>query len=315
MTFLILPEFCRPQLRWKDKGVSRDNKTPSRSSDINSARNPQRGVRMNMNMKKAVLLLAVLTMATACWAQSGARPEILVLGSYHMSNPGHDIYNMKADDVLSPKRQQEIAQLMEVLKKFHPTKIAIEAGVGSKKVEKEYSDYLAGKYTLNSNEIDQIGYRLAKELGHTAIYPVDEDGDFPYGHVLNYVKANGKQEQFDALAASTGARVKEQNDFLLSHTVLEMLQHVNSDASVSQDLAWYFAVARYGDPNDYAGPDLLASWYQRNIRIYRNIVSLIDSPNDRILVIYGFGHLGWLQQDIAMDSSVKLRKLEDLTGK
>lgn len=51
-----------------------------------------------------------------------------------MANPGHDIHNMRADDVLSPKRQQEIAQLIEVLKQFHPTKIAIEADVGSQRV-------------------------------------------------------------------------------------------------------------------------------------------------------------------------------------
>jgi hypothetical protein len=62
-----------------------------------------------------------------------------------MSNPGHDIHNMQADDVLSPKRQQEIEPLIEVLKKFRPAKVAIEAGVGSRRVEKEYSDYLAGK--------------------------------------------------------------------------------------------------------------------------------------------------------------------------
>jgi hypothetical protein len=43
-------------------------------------------------------------------------------------------------------------------------------------------------------------------------------------------------------------------------------------------------------------------------------VKLVESPNDRILVLYGAGHLGWLQQDIANDATVKLRKLSDLTG-
>jgi hypothetical protein len=61
-------------------------------------------------MMKIVLLLAVLGTPIAGWAQSNERPEILVLGTYHMANPGHDIHNMQADDVLSPKRQQEIAQ-------------------------------------------------------------------------------------------------------------------------------------------------------------------------------------------------------------
>jgi hypothetical protein len=265
-------------------------------------------------MRKILLGLGLLAISTAAWAQSNARPEILVLGTYHMANPGRDIVNMQADDVLSPKRQQEIAQLVEVLKRFRPTKIAIEADVGSQRVAREYADYLAGTYTLSRNEIDQIGYRLAKELGHRAIYPVDESGEFPFQHVVNYAKANGLVQQFDAMQATTGTRVKAQDDFLRSHTVLEMLEYLNSDAAVAADVASYYAYVPYGDPNDYAGPDLLALWFQRNIRIYHNIVTLVDSPNDRILVIYGAGHLGWLQQDIAGDASVKLRKLADVTG-
>jgi hypothetical protein len=265
-------------------------------------------------MRKIFLFLGVLALAVASWAQSDARPEILVLGTYHMSNPGRDIHNMQADDVLSEKRQQEIAQLIEDLKRFHPTKIAIEADVGSEQVEREYSDYVAGKYTLTRNETNQIGYRLAKELGHHTIYPVDEEGDFPWQRVVNYAKANGRAEKLDAINAGWGTLTKEQGDFLRSHTVLETLEYLNSDSRAAKDMAVYYATVPYGDPSDYAGPDLLAAWYQRNIRIYSNIIKLIESPNDRILVIYGAGHLGWLQQDIANDVTVKLRKLADLTG-
>ncbi len=265
-------------------------------------------------MRKIVLFLGVLAISITAWAQTEARPEILVLGTYHMSNPGRDIHNMKADDVLSPQRQQEITQLIEVLKRFHPTKIAIEADIGSRRVEQEYSDYLAGKYTLSRNETNQIGYRLAKELGNKAVYPVDEEGEFPYYRVLNYAKANGLKEKFDAIQASTDTMVKEEGDFLGSHTVLETLEYMNSDARAAKDVASYFAYVSFGDPYDYAGPDLLALWFQRNIRIYSNIVKLVESPNERILVIYGAGHLGWLRQDIAGDATVKLRKLADLTG-
>lgn len=264
-------------------------------------------------MRKFFLFLGLLAIPRASWSQSDGRPEILVLGTYHMASPGRDIHNMQIDDVLLPKRQQEMTQLIEVLKRFHPTKIAIEADVGSRRVGQVYSDYLAGKYTLSRNENDQIGYRLAKELGHRTVYPVDADGDFPFQRVINYAKANGLKEKFDAIQARTAARVKEQNDFLRSHTVLETLQYMNSDSLVARDIAEYFALVPYGEPWEYAGPDLLASWYQRNIRIYRNIVALVESPNDRILVIYGSGHLGWLRQDIANDATVRLRKLADLT--
>ena len=92
------------------------------------------------------------------------KPEILVVGTYHMANPGRDIFNATADDVLSPKRQAEIAELLTVLKKFRPTKIAIESTVYDDTRKKQYADYLAGKHTLTRNEIEQVGFRLAKEL-------------------------------------------------------------------------------------------------------------------------------------------------------
>jgi hypothetical protein len=264
-------------------------------------------------MRQTILFVALLAAPVAGCAQSDARPEILVLGTYHMANPGRDIINMQADDVLVPKRQQEIAQAVEVLKKFQPTKVAIEASVGSTKATQNYSDYIAGKYILTRNEDEQIGFRLAKDLGLKTIYPVDEDGDFPYGHVINYAKANGRADKLDALEAASRERIKGEDVFLHSHTVLEMLELMNADATVAKDVAWYFSILPYGDPSDYAGPDLLAMWYQRNIRIYHNIVALIDSPNEKILVIYGAGHLGWLQQDAANDAAVKLRKLAEFT--
>lgn len=260
-------------------------------------------------MRKIALSLCALIMfvGTPLCAQTNARPEILVLGTYHTANPAHDVYSVHVDDVLSPRRQQEIAELIEVLKKFHPTKIAIES-TGSRRVE-QYSDYLLGKYALSANEIDQIGFRLAKELGHQTVYPVDQDGDFPYEHLVNYAKANGLEEKLNALAP----QVKDEESFLRSHTVLENLEHCNSDSEVAKGVAFYYALVPFGDRFDYAGPDLLAAWYQRNIRIYHNIVKLIETPNDKILVIYGAGHLGWLRQNASNDPTVKLRKLEEFT--
>lgn len=85
-------------------------------------------------------------------------------------------------------------------------------------------------------------------------------------------------------------------------------------AGQQKDMALYYQVVPYGDPDDYAGADLLAAWYQRNMRIYQNIVKLVESSNDRILVIFGAGHLAWLRQNIANDSAVRLRKLADLTA-
>ncbi|HVF67031.1 MAG TPA: DUF5694 domain-containing protein [Pyrinomonadaceae bacterium] len=245
-------------------------------------------------------------------AEEARRAEVLVLGVYHMANPGRDIFNVQADDVLTPKRQREIAELAEALKRFRPTKIAVEADYGTDAVPKRYAEYVAGKHELTRNEIEQVGFRLAKELGHKSVYPVDADGDFPYQRVVNYAKATGQSARLEALMRDTwGEMSKAQGEYLKAHTVLETMLYVNSDARVARDVGAYYQLARYGEPGDYAGPDLLAEWYRRNARIYSNVMKLVETPEDRVLVIFGYGHLGWLRQDVASDPTLRLRRLDE----
>jgi hypothetical protein len=244
-------------------------------------------------------------------AAAAARAEVLVLGTYHMANPGRDIFNMQADDVLSPKRQVEIAQVIAALKKFNPTKIAVEGDVFSDRISKAYADYLAGTHELTRNEIEQIGFRLAKELGHKTVYAEDADGEFPFPRLVGYAKASGRSRELDAILGEIGGMVKAQGAYLASHTILETLLYMNADGKVAESVGFYFREAHFGEPGDWAGADLVADWFRRNMRIFSNVVRLADTPNERVLVIFGAGHLGWLQHAVASDPNLRLRKLAE----
>jgi hypothetical protein len=265
----------------------------------------------------ATTTAAVLAQSSAKQSPAPQQAEVLVLGTYHMANHNRDIYNMQADDVLSPKRQAEMAQLIEVLKKFHPTKIAIEADLygptnpTTLQRPNEYTEYVAGKRELGRDEIEQIGFRLAKELGHKTIYPVNADYDFPYPRVVDYAKANGRSQELDQVMDGFNQKTKAQGEYLATHTILETLLYMNADEKPVYEMGLYYRLARFGDVGDWAGGDLIADWFHRNIRIYSNILKLVDSPNERVLVIYGSGHLGWLQQDFASNPDIKLRKLAE----
>src|ERR687890_818199 len=87
----------------------------------------------------------------------------LSVGMYHMANPGLDAVNTEADDVLLPKRQKEIQDLVDRLASFRPTKIAVEAPYRSTALPDRYKQYVAGAYALSRNETEQIGFRLAKQ--------------------------------------------------------------------------------------------------------------------------------------------------------
>jgi hypothetical protein len=273
---------------------------------------------MKKNIAVAVAL-AVGIGSVAQGQQSSVRAQVLVLGVYHMANRGHDIYNMRADDVLDRKRQAEIMQLTEVLKRFNPTKIAVEADLfgptnpTTNERPKQYADYLAGKHELSRDEIEQIGFRLAKELGLKTIYPVNADYDFPYQRLVDYAKANSRSEELDEAMGGFDGQVKAQGEYLASHTVLETLLYMNTDQKTAQDVGLYYRLAHFGEPGDWAGADLLSDWFRRNIRIYPNVMRLVYSPSDRILVIFGAGHLAWLRRDFGSDPTIELRKLSDFT--
>jgi hypothetical protein len=140
---------------------------------------------------------------------------------------------------------------------------------------------------------------------------VDVRGEFPYPRLVKYAQATGQTPAFDAVQSKTEAAAETLTTYIATHTVLEALLHMNSDDQVAEAVGSYFQLAEFGEPWDWAGADLVSDWVRRNMRIYTNIMGLIESPDDRILVIYGAGHLGWLQNAFEMNPSVRLRKLAE----
>ena len=57
---------------------------------------------------------------------AGPRPELLIVGSGHFANPGRGVVNVHVDDVLGPKRQAEVKDLVNRLAAFKPTIVAVE---------------------------------------------------------------------------------------------------------------------------------------------------------------------------------------------
>lgn len=265
----------------------------------------------------ALALIVVICLAAAADALPTGAPtrgepaEVLVLGVYHMSNPGRDVFNTEADDVLSSHRQAEIARVVDVLERFSPTRIAVEQAVGSQRIAERYDAYRAGERELSDNEAEQLGFRLAARLGHEAVHPVDVEGEFPFPRLVKYAKATEQEGRLQALLDETGAAIAEQSEYLATHTVLEVLLRINSPEHVRADVGSYFQLAELGEQWDWAGADMVAAWFQRNMRIYTHVAALADSSDERVLVIYGAGHLGWLQYAFGNNPRFRLRHLAE----
>jgi hypothetical protein len=78
----------------------------------------------------------------------------------------------------------------------------------------------------------------------------------------------------------TGAAKKLGHHAVHPVNVKGELEYMNSDSMVAKKQGLYYASVPYEELGDFAGPDLLTLWYQRNIRIYHNIVRMIESLNN-----------------------------------
>ncbi len=223
-----------------------------------------------------------------------ARP-ILFLGTYHMDNPGLDAVNLQADDVLSSKRQAEIEALLERLVRFQPAVVAIEAPYRDSVWPDRYRKFLSGQYTLGRNEIEQIGFRLAKRLKLPTVHGIDYlmfmNGLTPSEMELRPPPNSGHQtssKQSSALSA--------EDALLRRMTVTEFLRHLNSQQEIENNHRSYMnLLLPTSDSAIYSQADLVSNWYKRNLRIFANINRIAAHEKGAILVIIGAGHLKLLR--------------------
>jgi len=257
--------------------------------------------------------LVVLTcglIGTAAAAQQPAsnselRAHVLVLGTYHFDNPGLDVVKTEVADVLTPAKQAEIKQVIEALSRFRPTKIAVEVRADrASRLDSLYAAYRAGRHTLSRSEVQQLGFRLAGHFGHPRLYPVDHLGDFPFDAVMQYAQEHDPAfvQRVQRVTAEITA---EENRLQQQKSIAAILNLENDPARIQQGHALYMEFARVGAGDTYVGADLLAKWYERNIRIFADL-QRIAQPGDRVIVIFGAGHAAILRELIASDPRLEL---------
>jgi len=267
-------------------------------------------------------LTVILTLLiTTVFAQPQKRIEVLTLGTFHFAFPNLDIIKTNAKDqidVLSPKYQREIEDIVERIEKFKPTIIAIERESSEQaKYDSLYSKYLQNEYNLSRSEEEQIGFRLAKMSGIKKLYCVNSWG-------MDYEGLSPILEGKDSVAGKKfwnffyknpdSSILYNPDPIFKTKGIRAELKRINDSNDRKSDLGTYLiGVFKYQTKdNEYFGPDFVTGWwFNRNLRIFRNIQKINAKSTDRILVIFGAGHMNLL--NLLFDSSpeYKFNKVND----
>lgn len=238
--------------------------------------------------------------------------KVFLLGTWHFAYPGQDAHKTDASkrvDVLTDQRQAELENVLDYLERFRPNAIALECKPDSD-FAADYHKFLEGELEVQRDERYQIGFRMAKRAGLEKIHCVAAE---------SFLKEN--QEQLMKMGA-----VPEGYDFrsddLMSRRYRKWLEYkdrIEKEATLMEALAYNnrddvldtgYGAYLVGDfkLGEHGGADALAlHWYDRNLRLFRHIQGITGEDNDRILVIYGSGHMQILKE--LFDSSPEYERV------
>lgn len=242
----------------------------------------------------------------------GDKTTVMILGSGFFTNPGISRFNVKMDDVLAPKRQSEMEQLVQQLRAFSPTKIAVHADESfDAELNANYQGYLDGTYELTRNYKDQIGFRLAKQMEHSKLYCVAPSPkrrpilDKIDDHLMDFDAFAEIHNQEHLLPAvfSSGQKIRRGADGTLwveqqeYEPLIDMYIRMNDPEQMRADHQSYLRTARIGLKDQYPGANWVVHWwYAHNLKNFVNLTRITETTDDRILLIVGAGHVYLIQQ-------------------
>jgi len=221
--------------------------------------------------------------------------EVMLLGTYHFAGSTTDAVRQQVEDVLTPTHQAELEDLVNRLARWSPDQIAVEWPFDfADSTNARYQRYVETETSQSRNEVVQIGFRLAKRLGHAAVYPIDYRmpiGNDSIGAL--FARRPEFKRHMDSLQAIMQAGVDSSGTWHRSSTIVERLRAGNTELAfhTGNSFGMFGGLLWAGEGTNYGGPEILARWYERNIRMAHNMTRVLRPTTRRVLVLVGSGHV------------------------
>lgn len=255
-------------------------------------------------MKLLIALFYCLLLSDILFGQMATTPsqtKIMTLGIFHFDYPDLDVVNVDKKDrisVFEEPYQSEIIAVSQALGAFNPTIIAVEqVSANQYKIDSLYSLYIAGRWDLKKNEIYQLGFRIGKNLSLSQIHCVDDPGKH-YEKIDSIFKDSNRLSKLEDYYYNSPDTIYQPHKASAKVTsIIDALYEGNNPDLIRERLCNYLLNPfKYEEhPGDFTGVDFeTGRWYNRSLRIFRNIQRITYSAEDRILLIIGTEHLNLL---------------------
>ncbi|TSA32007.1 MAG: hypothetical protein D4R64_16960 [Porphyromonadaceae bacterium] len=255
-------------------------------------------------MRTFIIFFCGLFITNSLFGQVSKTPpqtKIMTLGVFHFDYPNLDAVKTEKNDqisVLEEPYQSEIIAISKAIEEYNPTIIAVERTPDNQhKMDSLFLLYKSDKWILKKNEQYQLGFRIGKNLNLPKVYCVDNPGRH-YDNIESIFKDSIRLSKFEYYYLNSRDSIyKLPIPKRKVSSIIDALYEGNNPDFIRERLATYLLNPfKYEEkPGDFTGVDFeTGRWFNRNLRIFRNIQRIHHSTEDRILLIIGSEHLNLL---------------------
>ncbi|NDI35771.1 DUF5694 domain-containing protein [Chengkuizengella sediminis] len=210
------------------------------------------------------------------------KKEIILVGTFHFEQ----------EKRLIEEKNLEILELVNYLSELKPFKIALEYEKSQKsQLNKKYKNH---NNVYDINEIEQLGFRLANQLQHEEVFPVNWDGKITEDDLIELNQTI--QSKYPEISKIINSYSQKTGNINPASHLLDIYKHQNDKDMIDELENMYLSFATVEKDGASVGVDFLNKWIERELMIFKNIIEISDKTNERILLIIGSDHLWMLQK-------------------
>jgi Family of unknown function (DUF5694) len=240
------------------------------------------------------LIICLLAINNIFGQAQNKKIKVILLGTFHYGATT-DRGKTSFTDLFSTKRQIELESIAINFAKFGVNKFFLETPIkGQSKQDSLFAKYKNKTLidtTVLRDEAIQIAFRTAL-INNAKLVASDCRQELPYAMIEEYENVHqgdtvNTYSFFDVKYPFT-QKQKKLSELTLPQYYIQLNNTYNRQANMFDYI--HYALG-YGKDTSYVGESFTLSWYDRNLKIFTNIIRNIDLKTDKIIVVlYGSSH-------------------------
>lgn len=227
------------------------------------------------------------------------RIQVMIVGTHYLPA-----------DIMRNSRQKEVNNLVGQLGRFQPDQVMVHvpyASEGEANLNADFRLFQTGMTPLNRSVEQQLGFRLAQQVGVSQLHGIDDLRPLNLAGALEATSSSTDQSNIDLLLRQGRGIESTKQWHSMKSSVREYLLYLNQQENLQYEHSILLnGLGHLTSQDQYVGADILTDWYAYHLRMYSNLNHMLaQEHSERVVIFLPSTHVPILKELIVSDPALE----------